>query len=90
MVDDSKCGTVYIPHLNSPFLSQSYIFLRHTPKLWYPWYPWYPPPYLGLVHAHGAIFHMEHDGHVSVAGILVRPLRDRLLEEAVEAQDLRF
>mmetsp|Transcript_42728 Transcript_42728/g.87285 ORF Transcript_42728/g.87285 Transcript_42728/m.87285 type:complete len:445 (-) Transcript_42728:204-1538(-) len=44
--------------------------------------------HLGLVHAHGAIFHMEHDGHVSVAGILVRPLRDRLLEEAVEAQDL--
>ena len=47
-------------------------------------------PDLGLMHAHGAIFHVEHDGHVSVAGILLRPLRDRLLEEAVEAQDLRM
>mmetsp|Transcript_22594 Transcript_22594/g.59687 ORF Transcript_22594/g.59687 Transcript_22594/m.59687 type:complete len:660 (+) Transcript_22594:186-2165(+) len=43
---------------------------------------------LGLRDARGSVLHVEHDGHVPVAAVLLRRLGHVLLEEAVEAQHL--
>lgn len=40
------------------------------------------------MHADSSVFHVVHDGDVSVAGILVRPFCYGLLEETIEPQNL--